>query len=50
VYINAIPAHLEAIITNQLDMGLLPKPIDSVSEMKGLEKLSFDPVMVIVLM
>jgi len=44
VYINAIPARLEAIITNQLDMGLFPKAITSVSEMKDLEKLSFDPV------
>src|SRR6056297_2205317 len=44
VYINAIPARLEAVLTNQLDMGLFPEPIASVGELQGLEKLSYDPV------
>ena len=44
VYINAIPARLEAVLTNQLDMGLFPEPIASVGEMKGLEKLSYEPI------
>lgn len=44
VYINAIPARLEAVLTKQLDMGLFPEPIASVGELKGLEKLSYDPV------
>lgn len=44
VYINAIPARLEAVLTNQLDMGLFPEPIASVGELKGLEKLSYEPV------
>jgi len=44
VYINAIPARLEAVLSNQLDMGLFPEPIASIGKMKGLEKLTFDPV------
>ena len=44
VYINAIPARLEAVLTNQLDMGLFPEPIASVGELKGLEKLSYEQV------
>jgi len=44
IYINAIPARLEAVLTNQLDMGIFPEPIASVGEMKGLRKLSFKPV------
>lgn len=44
VYINAIPARLEAVLTNQLDMGLFPEPIASIGKMKGLEKLSFEPI------
>lgn len=44
VYINAIPARLEAVLTNQLDMGLFPEPIASVGQIKGLEKLSYEPI------
>jgi len=44
VYINAIPARLEAVLTNQLSMGLFPEPIASVGEMKGLTKLSYEPI------
>lgn len=44
VYINAIPARLEAVLSNQLDMGLFPEPIASVGELQGLEKLSYPPV------
>ncbi|HKL41860.1 MAG TPA: ABC transporter substrate-binding protein [Clostridia bacterium] len=44
VYINAIPARLEAVLTNQLDMGLFPEPIASVGELKGLTKLSYEPI------
>lgn len=44
VYINSIPARLEAVGSKQLDMGLFPEPIASVGVMKGLEKLIFEPV------
>ncbi|MCK8058973.1 MULTISPECIES: ABC transporter substrate-binding protein [unclassified Fusibacter] len=44
VYINAIPARLEAVASGQLDMGFFPEPLGSVGEMKGLKKLVFEPV------
>lgn len=44
VYVNAIPSRLEAAVSGQLDMALLPEPIASVGKLKGLEKLIFDPV------
>jgi NitT/TauT family transport system substrate-binding protein len=44
VYINAIPARLEAVATGQLDMGLFPEPIASVGEKNGLDKLTFEPI------
>ncbi len=40
-YINAIPARLEAVATNQLDMGFFPEPVASVGNKNGLEKLEF---------
>lgn len=44
VYVNAIPVRMEAAITGQLDMALLPEPIATVAELNGLEKLIFEPV------
>lgn len=44
VYVNAIPARMEAAITGQLDMALLPEPIATVAELNGLEKLIFEPI------
>jgi len=44
VFVNAIPARLEAVATNQLDMGLFPEPIATVGELKGLEKMTYEPV------
>lgn len=44
VYINSIPARLEAVGSKQLDMGLFPEPIASVGVLKGLEKLIYEPV------
>lgn len=43
IYINAIPARLEAVVSGQLDMGFFPEPLGSVGEMQGLEKLIFEP-------
>jgi NitT/TauT family transport system substrate-binding protein len=44
VFINSIPARLEAVVAGQLDMGLFPEPVASVGEMRGLEKILFEPV------
>lgn len=44
IFINAIPARLEAVMAGQTDMGLFPEPIASVGELKGLDKLVFEPV------
>lgn len=44
VYVNAIPLRLEAAVSGQLDMALLPEPIASVGQLKGLEKLIFEPI------
>ena len=44
VFINAIPARLEAVASGQLDMGFFPEPIASVGVLKGLEKIVFSPV------
>lgn len=43
VYINAIPARLESVISGQLDMGFFPEPLGTVGEMQGLQKLVFEP-------
>lgn len=42
VFINAIPARLEAVVSGQLDMALLPEPIATAGEARGLEKLVFE--------
>jgi NitT/TauT family transport system substrate-binding protein len=43
VYINAIPARLEAVAAGQLDMGFFPEPLGTVGQMKGLKMLVFEP-------
>ena len=43
VFINAIPARLESVISEQLDMGFFPEPLGTVGEMQGLQKLVFEP-------
>ena len=42
VFINSIPARLEAVVSGQLDMGLFPEPIATVGTFRGLEKLIFE--------
>lgn len=44
IYINSIPARLEALLSGQLDMGLFPEPISSVGEMRGMEEIIYEPV------
>jgi len=44
VFINSIPARLEAVAAGQLDMGLFPEPIASVGVLRGMEKLIYPPV------
>jgi NitT/TauT family transport system substrate-binding protein len=43
VWINAIPARLEAVASGQLDAGIFPEPFASVGAARGLERLVFDP-------
>lgn len=44
IYINSIPGRLEALASNQIDMGLFPEPVASIGENKGLKKLTFDKI------
>jgi len=41
VYINEIPARLEAVASGQLDAGIFPEPFASVGAMRGLKKVFF---------
>lgn len=41
VYINEIPARLEAVVSGQLDTGIFPEPFASIGSMRGLDKLLF---------
>jgi len=41
VYINEIPARLEAVISGQLDTGIFPEPFASIGALRGLEKLFY---------
>lgn len=43
VFINPIPGRLEAVATQQIDMGLFPEPVATIGESKGLTKLVFEP-------
>lgn len=44
VFINEIPARLEAVLAGQLDTGIFPEPFASIGALRGLEKLFFDNV------
>lgn len=44
VYINAIPTRLEAIATGDIERGLIPEPLASIGEMKGLIKVVYDGI------
>ncbi len=41
VYINEIPARLEAVVSGQLDTGIFPEPFASIGALRGLEKLFY---------
>ena len=41
VYINEIPARLEAVASGQLDIGIFPEPFASIGELRGLNKWEF---------
>lgn len=38
IYINEIPARLEAVIAGSLDIGIFPEPFASIGELRGLQK------------
>lgn len=42
VYINEIPARLEAVSSGQIDAGIFPEPFASIGELRGLSKLFFE--------
>ncbi|HKK49114.1 MAG TPA: ABC transporter substrate-binding protein [Alkalispirochaeta sp.] len=44
VFINQVPARLEALASGQLDMGVFPEPIASIGASRGLERRVFEPV------
>lgn len=44
VYINAIPTRLEAIATGDIERGLIPEPVASIGEMKGLIKMVYEGI------
>jgi len=41
VYINEIPARLEAVVSGRLDVGIFPEPFASIGALRGLEKLFY---------
>lgn len=44
VFINEIPARLEAVVSGQLDTGIFPEPFASIGELRNLEKLTFEGI------
>ncbi len=44
VFINEIPARLEAVASGQLDTGIFPEPFASIGELRNLEKLTFEGI------
>ncbi len=42
VFINEIPARLEALAAGRIDSGIFPEPFASIGELRGLEKLIFE--------
>jgi len=44
VYINEIPARLEAVVSGQLDTGIFPEPFASIGALRGLEKIVFEGI------
>lgn len=41
VYINEIPARLEAVLSGQLDTGIFPEPFASIGALRGLKKIFY---------
>lgn len=44
VFINEIPARLEAVVSSQLDTGIFPEPFASIGALRNLEKLTFEGI------
>lgn len=44
VFINEIPARLEAVVSGQLDVGIFPEPFASIGAQRGLQKIVFDGI------
>ena len=41
IYINDIPTRLEALTSNNIDVGIFPEPFASIGALRGLEKIIF---------
>ena len=44
VFINEIPARLEAVLSGQLDAGIFPEPFATIGQLRGLEKIIFPDI------
>lgn len=44
VYINEIPARLEAVVSGHLDAGIFPEPFASVGALRNLDKIIYDEI------
>lgn len=44
VFINEIPARLEAVVSGQLDTGIFPEPFASIGVLRNLEKNTFEGI------
>jgi NitT/TauT family transport system substrate-binding protein len=44
VYVNEIPARLEAVASGQLDAGIFPEPFASIGALRGLERTFFEGI------
>ena len=44
IFINEIPARLEAVLSGQLDAGIFPEPFATIGELRGLDKITFPDI------
>ena len=44
VYINEIPARLEAVASGELDTGIFPEPFASIGALRGLDKIIYEDI------
>ena len=42
IYINDIPTRLEALLADNIDVGIFPEPFASIGALRGVEKIVFN--------